>query len=98
MRAGRPTRGRRGTGAFCTWSSPQNGICPMVSPGTRLSAAMEHSSLRRPSPYPVERGFDVMMTPMIDMVFLLLVFFVCTAGFDRPEENLPSNLSLPGVG
>lgn len=54
--------------------------------------------MRRPSAYPVERGFDVMMTPMIDVVFLLLVFFVCTSGFNRPEENLPSNLSQPGVG
>jgi biopolymer transport protein ExbD len=54
--------------------------------------------MRRPSPYPVQRGFDVMMTPMIDVVFLLLVFFVCTSGFDRPEEVLQSNLSLPGTG
>ncbi len=54
--------------------------------------------MRRPSAYRVDRGFDVMMTPMIDVVFLLLVFFVCTAGFDRPEEELPSRLSHPGVG
>lgn len=54
--------------------------------------------MRRPSAYRADRGFDVMMTPMIDVVFLLLVFFVCTAGFDRPEEALPSRLSQPGVG
>jgi biopolymer transport protein ExbD len=54
--------------------------------------------MRRPTAYPAGRGFDVMMTPMIDVVFLLLVFFVCTAGFNRPEEELPSRLSDPGVG
>lgn len=37
------------------------------------------------------------MTPMIDVIFLLLIFFVCTAGFDRPEELLATDLSLPGV-
>ena len=33
---------------------------------------------------------DVMMTPMIDVVFLLLVFFLATASFDRVEQILPS--------
>lgn len=33
---------------------------------------------------------DVMMTPMIDVVFLLLVFFLATASFDRIEQILPS--------
>lgn len=33
---------------------------------------------------------DVMMTPMIDVVFLLLVFFLATASFDRLEQILPS--------
>ncbi|MDZ4781307.1 MAG: biopolymer transporter ExbD [Planctomycetia bacterium] len=54
--------------------------------------------MRRPTAYPAGRGFEVMMTPMIDVVFLLLVFFVCTAGFNRPEEELPSRLSDSGVG
>jgi len=36
------------------------------------------------------------MTPMIDVIFLLLIFFVCTAGFQAAEEILPTNLSLPG--
>lgn len=39
-----------------------------------------------------------MMTPMIDVVFLLLVFFVCTAGGDRPEQALPTQLDVPGMG
>ncbi len=36
------------------------------------------------------------MTPMIDVIFLLLVFFVCTASFQAVEWILPTNLSLPG--
>ena len=36
------------------------------------------------------------MTPMIDVIFLLLIFFICTASFQPPEEILPTRLSLPG--
>lgn len=36
---------------------------------------------------------DVKMTPMIDVVFLLLVFFVWTASFQIVEQVLPSSLS-----
>ena len=39
---------------------------------------------------------EVKMTPMIDVIFLLLIFFVCTASFQAAEEILPTNLSLPG--
>ncbi|MDR3232845.1 MAG: biopolymer transporter ExbD [Planctomycetaceae bacterium] len=42
------------------------------------------------------------MISMIDVVFLLLVFFVCTADFAEPEENLPADASQtaqpPGSG
>ncbi len=37
-------------------------------------------------------GLDVHMTPMIDVVFLLLIFFVWTASFQIVEQLLPSNL------
>ena len=37
------------------------------------------------------------MTPMIDVIFLLLIFFVCTASFTPPEEILSTHLLLPGV-
>ncbi|MCA9213135.1 MAG: biopolymer transporter ExbD [Planctomycetales bacterium] len=37
---------------------------------------------------------DVAMTPMIDVVFLLLVFFVWTASFQSVELLLPSRLSV----
>ena len=33
------------------------------------------------------------MTPMIDVVFLLLVFFVWTSSFELPEFNLPSAIA-----
>ena len=36
------------------------------------------------------------MTPMIDVIFLLLVFFVCTANFYPPTEILPMEATLPG--
>jgi biopolymer transport protein ExbD len=36
---------------------------------------------------------EIKMTPMIDVVFLLLVFFVWTASFQIVERLLPSNLS-----
>ncbi|TWT96837.1 Biopolymer transport protein ExbD/TolR [Botrimarina colliarenosi] len=42
------------------------------------------------------------MTPMIDVVFLLLVFFLCTASFEEPEQNLAASLIVatetPGAG
>jgi biopolymer transport protein ExbD len=50
--------------------------------------------MRRPSIYTGRRGeLDVKMTPMIDVVFLLLVFFVWTASFQIVEQILPSNLT-----
>ncbi|MBM4089217.1 MAG: hypothetical protein FJ276_07280 [Planctomycetes bacterium] len=50
--------------------------------------------MRRPSPYIDRRGdLDIMMTPMIDVVFLLLVFFVWTTSFQIVERVLPSKLT-----
>ena len=54
--------------------------------------------MRRPTYHSNDRGrLDVKMTPMIDVIFLLLIFFVCTASFRPPEEVLPTRLSLPGA-
>lgn len=36
---------------------------------------------------------DIQMTPMIDVVFLLLIYFVWSAGFMIVEKILPSNVS-----
>lgn len=41
---------------------------------------------------------DSMMTPMIDVVFLLLVFFLTTSSFQRLEKTLPSAVaSVPDL-
>ena len=39
---------------------------------------------------------ELQMTPIIDVIFLLLIFFMCTAHFYPPEEILPMNTTLPG--
>jgi biopolymer transport protein ExbD len=39
---------------------------------------------------------ELRMTPMIDVIFLLLIFFVCTANLQQIEETLPTNMSLSG--
>jgi biopolymer transport protein ExbD len=41
---------------------------------------------------------ELKMTPMIDVVFLLLIFFVCTASFQALEQVLPTSVSLPAAG
>lgn len=40
-----------------------------------------------------DRDLEIRMTPMIDVVFLLLVFFVWTASFHLLEDTLPTTLS-----
>lgn len=56
--------------------------------------------MRRPSIYTDRRGpLEVKMTPMIDVVFLLLIFFVWTASFQIIERVLPSSVSeVSGTG
>ena len=50
--------------------------------------------MRRPSVFHRDQsGLEIKMTPMIDVVFLLLVFFVWTASFHAVEYLLPSSLS-----
>lgn len=38
-------------------------------------------------------SLEIKMTPMIDVVFLLLVFFVWTSSFELPEFDLPSAIA-----
>ena len=40
---------------------------------------------------------EIMMTPMIDVVFLLLIFFLTTASFEIVEQLLPTGISDQGV-
>ena len=43
-------------------------------------------------------GMDIAMTPMIDVVFMLLIFFVWTASFQVAELILPSSLVTQNEG
>ena len=53
--------------------------------------------MKRP-PQLAAESLEVKMTPMIDVVFLLLIFFVWTSSFERPEYDLPSALAEPPPG
>ena len=55
--------------------------------------------MRRPSVYTDRRSaLDVKMTPMIDVVFLLLIFFVWTSSFNIVEYALQSSVSDATAG
>jgi biopolymer transport protein ExbD len=43
-------------------------------------------------------SLEVKMTPMIDVVFLLLIFFIWTSSFELPEFDLPSAIAEPPGG
>ncbi|MEX2186752.1 MAG: biopolymer transporter ExbD [Pirellulales bacterium] len=49
--------------------------------------------MRRPSVQRDPIGFDSVMAPMIDIVFQLLIFFICTANYATIEEILPSRFA-----
>ena len=54
--------------------------------------------MRSPSCFAGSRSeLDVTMTPMIDVVFLLLIFFVWTASFRIMEYELPGDLTPPST-
>lgn len=53
--------------------------------------------MRVPRHHP-SRSLELKMTPMIDVVFLLLVFFVWTSSFEVPEFDLPSAIAEPPAG
>ena len=49
--------------------------------------------MKRPAYHGTGRGpLEVKMTPMIDVVFLLLIFFIWTSNFQEPEQVMPSSL------
>ena len=47
-----------------------------------------------PTHHDDRRQTDIAMTPMIDVVFQLMIFFICTASFQVAEELLPSTLAV----
>jgi len=56
---------------------------------------MNQADLQNPAgdfPLRRKRGFVLQMTPMIDVIFLLLTFFLLTANFRNPEDFLPIRL------
>jgi len=59
-------------------------------PANKIPMNIPHSITAR-------QNFSVSMTPMIDVVFLLLIFFVCTASFQLPESILPTPISQGGI-
>jgi len=48
----------------------------------------------RPPIHMTARSVELQMTPMIDVVFLLLIFFLWTSSFDKPEGDLQSGLAM----
>ena len=54
--------------------------------------------MRHPHSSMARREVEIKMTPMIDVVFLLLIFFVCTASFRAVEQIVPAALATPASG
>jgi len=55
--------------------------------------------VRRPSPFTERRDpVDIKMTPMIDVVFLLMIYFIWSSSFGAAERLLPSKLSAQTSG
>jgi biopolymer transport protein ExbD len=52
--------------------------------------------MRVPHSHHDRQPLGVPMTPMIDVVFQLLVFFICTVNFEVIEDLLPTNLAVAG--
>ena len=53
--------------------------------------------MRRPSALTNPGNLDLPMTPMIDVVFQLIIFFLCTTRFTPLERVLPTRVDLPGT-
>ncbi len=53
--------------------------------------------MKIPRAHNQRRQGEAAMTPMIDVVFLLLIFFVCTASFSIAEQTLPTHLLAIGA-
>jgi len=45
---------------------------------------------------PRTKPAELRMTPIIDVIFLLLIFFVCTANFNPLEKMLSMDATFPG--
>jgi len=55
--------------------------------------------MRRPSTFLDRRTpVDLQLTPMIDCVFLLMIYFIWASSFNIAEQSLPSQLSAAASG
>src|SRR5438132_5236035 len=55
--------------------------------------------MRVPSPFRDRRtSVELQLTPMIDCVFLLMIYFIWSSSFVIAEMSLPSKLSIPPTG
>lgn len=55
--------------------------------------------MRVPSPFRDRRtSVELQLTPMIDCVFLLMIYFLWSSSFAIAEMSLPSKLSVPPSG
>ena len=53
--------------------------------------------MKPPIPEHKETPIDLNLTPMIDVIFQLLIFFVLTTDFKEPEKLLPTNVTGSGA-
>jgi len=54
--------------------------------------------MRIPSCYRDRKGLDLQLTPMIDCVFLLMIYFLWSSSFAVVEMSLPSTLAAHSAG
>lgn len=54
--------------------------------------------MRVPSTFRERRPVELQLTPMIDCVFLLMIYFLWSSSFAIAELSLPSKLSAPPAG
>jgi biopolymer transport protein ExbD len=54
--------------------------------------------MRIPSNFRYRRPVELQLTPMIDCVFLLMIYFLWSSSFAIAEMSLPSKLSAPSAG
>jgi biopolymer transport protein ExbD len=66
-------------------------------PVTNAVSARIVDAMRIAHSFQRRRELGASMTPMIDVVFLLLIFFVCTASFQIIESTLSTNLLAEGT-
>ena len=52
--------------------------------------------MKRQSGKKLAGRYELDMASMIDVVFLLLIFFMCTSSFSKPEDELDVSSTVPG--